>query len=67
MTKTQSQTIYEFAGSDEGIRRINADSRIMCDIEDALKTSWALGDWASVLQWVHGFVQVWTRPLRGPQ
>jgi hypothetical protein len=58
-----TKSIYEFAGSDEGIRRINEDSATMCDLEDAFFTSIALRDWASALQMAHGFIQVWTRPL----
>jgi hypothetical protein len=56
-------TPYESAGSDEGIRRIEEDSRIMCDLEDAFFSSIRILDWASALQMAHGFVQVLTRPL----
>jgi hypothetical protein len=56
-------TLYEFAGSDEGIARINQDSRTMCELEEAFWSAVIMKDWATALQMAHGFVQVWTRPL----
>jgi len=56
-------TIYEFAGSDEGIRQIEEASLQMSNLKDAFFSSIRLGDWASALQMAHGFVQVWTKPL----
>jgi hypothetical protein len=58
-------SIYTYAGSDEGIRRIEEDSALMCDMAEAFHSSILLGDYRSAVQWVHGWIQVWFRPLRG--
>ena len=40
----------------EQIYNLGQSSAHLCDIEDALWTSVLLRDWASVQQWVTGFV-----------